>query len=173
MWESWAFVLHAYLLCWLANRRDARLVIWYVNFLAGRLDRIRESPYPLMKRWSESEHWILRFFAGRECRRCYLEQPEETSQLLYRLACDRQFRVREGAAWGGVSILRDDFAGAWNWLSGWASDSAPEVRQTLAMMLLPFISEQKIPPFAEQAVRRLQADSDQRVRIITARWNRS
>ncbi|WP_244527490.1 hypothetical protein [Lihuaxuella thermophila] len=173
MWENWTFDLHARVLCWLASRRDARLVIWYVRFLTRQLDRISESPYPLVERWAKSEHWILRFVAGRECHRCYPEQPAETSRILYQLAGDPQFRVREGAAWGGVSILRDDFADAWEWLSAWASDSKAEVRQTLAMMLLPFANRQEIPPVAGQAVRRLQADSDPRVRIITSRWKLS
>jgi hypothetical protein len=170
MWESWTFRFHAHLLCWLANRRDAKLIKWYVDFLSRQLDRIPESPYPLLKKWSESEHWILRFFAGRECNRCYLGQPKETSELIYQLARDPQFRVREGAAWGGVSILRNDFAGAWNWLSAWASDSSAEVRQTLAMILLPFIHGRQIPPMAEQIVKDLQTDTHKIVRIITKRW---
>jgi hypothetical protein len=169
--ENWTFRLHAHVLCWLANRRNARMLKWYIEFLARQLQHFPESPYLLLNRWSKSEHWILRFFAGRECKQCYVEQSEETIQMLYQLAHDPQFRVREGAAWGGVTILRDDFSEAWKWLSAWAADPSAEVRQTLAMILLPFVNERQITSIAEQVVKELRADTHKKVCMITKLWD--
>ncbi|SFJ21884.1 HEAT repeat domain-containing protein [Thermoflavimicrobium dichotomicum] len=170
MKEAWLLKLHARLLCWLADRRDVQALTWHMEYVTRMLERQSADPYPFLCKWAHAKHWILRFMAGRECPRCYQKQAEEVKRLLYQLAKDSDFRVREGVAWGGLAILRTDFASGWQWLSRWSQDEVPEVRQTLAMILLPFVREQSLPAYTEKIVQQIRTDQHKIVRMITTRW---
>lgn len=145
--------------------------MWYLQYLNHIWDSLPEDPFPILAEWSRAEDWILRFYAGRELPRCYAGHPLATTQLLYLLAGDPQFRVREGAAWGGVALLKRDFQEVWSWMSPWCTDQTPEVRQTAAMILMPFIQQAQLPAEAGWWMQQLQQDRHKLVQMITKRWN--
>jgi hypothetical protein len=171
MWSSWAIWLFERAINWLMKRGDARRLIWALQIVNQFLDSSYQDPYPLLSRWARSEQWMLRFYAGRELSRCYENHPVETRQCLYQLAKDLQFRVREGVALGSIALLQRNFNDTWSWLSSWYEDLDPEVRQTLAMILTPFVQEDQLPPHAQLVIEKLRLDSHKKVVMITRHWN--
>lgn len=88
-----------------------------------------------LKILSEDENWICRSFSCYILPTCFriVENKEEVRRMLFRLANDEDWRVRESVAWSFYKLLKDDFETTYHFLTDLSTNNSENVRRAIIM----------------------------------------
>jgi 3-methyladenine DNA glycosylase AlkC len=86
-----------------------------------------------LKELSANENWICRSFSCFILPNCYQnsEDKDWVKRILFKLADDKDWRVRESAAWSFYKLLRDNFETMYHQFMNWGENSNGNVRRAI------------------------------------------
>lgn len=86
-----------------------------------------------LKILSEDKNWICRSFSCYILPPCFriIENKEEVKRILFKLANDKDWRVRESAAWSFYKLLKDDFETTYHFLIDLSTNNSENIRRAI------------------------------------------
>lgn len=97
-----------------------------------------EEVYHYLKILSEDKNWICRSFSCLILPYCFIivEDNEEIMKILFKLANDEDWRVKESSAWSFYKLLKDNFEAMYPLFKDWSSHISESVRRAIIIAIM-------------------------------------